>query len=351
MRDRLLILVLTAASALALCPVAVAATTIGSPLSVAPEHSTSGSGTFTNTSLAGSLTAPFTGAIVRWRLDVADPGGANLYKLRILRPAGGSNYTAVGTGPAQTAPVAGINVLTLPTPLPVQAGDLIAIDCPNGAPSPSTSHGLVGSTYAFFTPVLGEGKTASPNNHLAGDEVLINADVVGLPSVASISPASGPTSGGTIVSLTGSHLGEVSAVTFGSDPATFTLVSESQLFAVAPPGAGAAAAEVSVVNPAGIAAAPQTFAYQGAPAQGPPAPALAEPGAGVGTSAGAGAGTSTGGGLEKSQSCRPPRKTWRRPTAGSARSPRGKAPPRRPARLSGRCRRRGRCRRPDRRSP
>jgi hypothetical protein len=277
---RLLVLLSAAASALALCPVAGAATTFGSSLSVSPEHSLCGSGTFTNTALAGSLTAPFSGAIVRWRMDLAESGGANSYKLRVLRPAGGSSYTAVGSGPAQTAPFAGINVLTLPTPLSVQAGDIIAIDCPSGAPLPTTDHGLAGSTYAFFNPVLGEGKTASTTNQLPGEEMLIDADVVGMPSVASISSASGPASGGTVVSLAGSHLGEVSAVSFGGVPASFTLVSESQLFAVAPPGSGTVS--VSVTNAAGSATAPQQFAYLAAATQGSATAASGTPKAGGG---------------------------------------------------------------------
>jgi hypothetical protein len=298
-RLRFLILLSTMASALALCPSAGAATTIGSPLSVAPEKISCGPGTFTNTVLASSPAAPFAGAIVRWRMDLEEPGGAYLYKLRVLRPAGGSNYTAVGSGPGQTAPVAGINVLTMPAPLPVEAGDIIAIDCPSGAPIPATDNGLTTTTYAFFTPILGEGKTASPTNHLTGDEMLIDADVVGLPSVASIAETSGPTSGGTIVSLTGSHLGEVSAVSFGATPATFTLVSESQLFAVAPPSGAATAVSVSVVNAAGTAAAPQTFTYLESPAQGPTTPTPAAPGAS--------AAVGPGGSPDKAPSCTVPK--------------------------------------------
>jgi hypothetical protein len=268
LRDRHLLLValVSASMLLALAPSAGAATTFGSTFPVAPEKTSCGTGTFTNTALAGTPAAPFAGAIVRWRMDLAEGGGANLYKLRVLRPAGGSSYTAVGSGPAQTAPLAGVNTLTLPTPLPVKAGDIIAIDCPNGAPMPTTDHGPASSTYAFFTPILGEGKTAMPNNHLPGDEMLIDADVVAPPSLTAISPASGPTGGGAVVSLTGTHLGEVSAVSFGGAPATFTLVSETQLFAVAPPSA-AGAVSVSVVNAAGTAAAPQTFTYVAPPAE------------------------------------------------------------------------------------
>jgi hypothetical protein len=279
-RRRLLFLALVTASTLALAPSAGAATTFGSTFPVAPEKGLCGTSTFTNTELAGTLAAPFAGAIVRWRMDLAQGGGAFLYKLRVLRPAGGSSYTAVGSGPGQTAPLVGVNTLTLPTPLPVQAGDIIAIDCPEHAPIPSTVLAPSTSTFAYFNPILGEGKTAMPTNQLPGEEMLINADVVGAPSVISISPASGPSGGGAVVSLTGTHLGEVSAVSFGSTPATFTLVSETQLFAVAPPGA-AGAVSVSVVNAAGTAAAPQTFTYLAPPPE-TTAPGSSAPGAGGG---------------------------------------------------------------------
>lgn len=315
---RLLLVVLAGASMLlGLCPSAGAATTFGSTFPVAPENTSCGSGTFTNTALADTPAAPFAGAIVRWRMDLAQGGGANLYKLRVLRPAGGSSYTAVGSGPGQTAPLAGVNVLTLPTPLPVKAGDIIAIDCPAGAPLPTTDHGLVSSTYAFFTPILGEGKTAMPNNHLPGDEMLIDADVVAPPSLTAISPASGPTAGGAVVGLTGTHLGEVSAVSFGSTPATFTLVSETQLFAVAPPSAAAGAVGVSVVDAAGTAAAPQTFTYLAPPAPEPVAqgPVTAPP-AGAAPAGASAAGGGGGGSPTAVGSCVVPRLEGKKLSAG-----------------------------------
>ena len=100
---------IAAAVALALPAAAGAATTVGSALTATPESSaTCGLGTFTNTVLAtGMLHAPFDGVIVRWRLKMAAAGGSFAYKLRVLRPAGGSTYTGAGTGPGQTAPSVG----------------------------------------------------------------------------------------------------------------------------------------------------------------------------------------------------------------------------------------------------
>ena len=247
-------LIAITAAALLFPGAASGATTMGSPLTSAPEKSAfCGSGTFTNTALAtGLLKAPFDGVIVRWRLAISTGAGAFAYKLRVLRPAGGKSYTAVGTGPAQLAPLAGANLLTLPTPLPIEAGDIIGVDCPNGAPTPASVTAPSGSTYAFFTtPPLAEGDTKPVANQIPGDEELIAADVVGAPVLTAATPSLGPTAGGTAVTIAGSRLAEVTAVTFGGVPATdVTALSDSEVRATAPPHA-AGAADVRAGNVAG----------------------------------------------------------------------------------------------------
>jgi hypothetical protein len=261
-----------AAAALAVPAGASASVTIGSPLTATPSSGTCGTGTFTNTALgAGTLLAPFDGVIVRWRMKLLSGGGSFTYQLRVLRPAGGSTYTGAGTGPAQTAPVAGVNVLTLPTPLPVHAGDLVGVDCPNNAPTPYVFAGPASSKLAYFNPLLADGTTRSPNNQLAGEEELINADVVGVPVVTSVAASSGSTAGGTAVTISGSRLADVTGVTFGGVAATgVTVVSDSQVAAVAPAHA-AGAVDVQAIDAAGTspAVAGDSFTYVA-----PPPPAL-----------------------------------------------------------------------------
>lgn len=264
-----------ATAALAAPAGASASTTIGSPLTAAASGGTCGDGTFTNTALAaGTLLAPFDGVIVRWRMKLPAAGGSFTYKLRVLRPAGGSTYTGAGTGPAQTASSVGVNVLTLPTPLPVHAGDLVGVNCPAGAPTPYAFVGGATSKYAFFTgPALADGSTRSPNNQITGSEDLINADVVGVPVITSIGPASGSTAGGTTVTISGSRLADVTGVTFGGIPATaMTPVGDSQMTATAPSHA-AGAVDVLATDAAGTstAVAGDAFTYV-APA--PVAPAI-----------------------------------------------------------------------------
>jgi hypothetical protein len=83
------------------------------------------------------------------------------------------------------------------------------------------------------------------------------------PSVASITPASGPASGGGEVTIAGTGLAGATEVNFGSTVAQFTNVTNTSLTAFAPPGTG----EVSVVvtTPGGTATAPTSYTYLGAP--------------------------------------------------------------------------------------
>jgi hypothetical protein len=181
-RKGLPILATTAALAV---PSAAGATTvtIGSQLT-APVNTgaTCGASTFTNVKLASGLTAPFDGLIVRWRLNSWAPSGSLMYKLRVLHPNGDGSYRGAGTGPPQATASAGVNVLPLPAPLLIQAGDLVGIDCPNGAPSPYSVSAPPTSTFAFFGGGLADGASAMPSNMLTGQEELINADVATPPS-------------------------------------------------------------------------------------------------------------------------------------------------------------------------
>ncbi|MEU9061000.1 IPT/TIG domain-containing protein [Streptomyces sp. NPDC048430] len=71
------------------------------------------------------------------------------------------------------------------------------------------------------------------------------------PTISTINPTQGPTSGGTTVTLTGTGMTGSTAVRFGSTNATsFTINSATQIIAVSPPRAAGAAA-VTVVHPTG----------------------------------------------------------------------------------------------------
>ena len=89
--------------------------------------------------------------------------------------------------------------------------------------------------------------TSLPTTTLTGT---VFAAVETLPSVISVSPSSGPSSGGTVVTITGLNLADVTGVDFGSIPASsFSVLSDTEITAVAPPGGGVV--DVSVATPQG----------------------------------------------------------------------------------------------------
>jgi len=248
------------------------AATVGSPLAASPVVRQCGSGT-TFTSMLGETGAlvamPYGGVLVRWRVE----GFLGNFALRVLRPGFSGGYRGVGTGPTQAATSTASTTFALSVPLRVDAGDLIGFDCV-GSPAGSTV-GIAqvpGSSYGSFAQPLSDMADISPTGTATDSEVLVNADLVGMPQVSSVSPATGSAVGGTAVTITGSQLDEVSGVSFGNVPATsFSAVSNSTLTAVAPPQApGIGNVPVTVTNAAGTSApGAAIFTYTAPP---PPAP-------------------------------------------------------------------------------
>ncbi len=101
---------------------------------------------------------------------------------------------------------------------------------------------------------------------IAGTSSDVHAQFAPPPSVTSISPASGPASGGTSVTITGTNFTGATAVTFGNTPAgSFTVNSASQITATSPAGTGTV--DIRVTTPGGTSAtsAADQFTYVAAP--------------------------------------------------------------------------------------
>lgn len=93
----------------------------------------------------------------------------------------------------------------------------------------------------------------------------IDAVLITVPAIASVSPAFGPTTGGTTVTVTGTNLTGATSVTFGGRPAaSFQVLSDSRLTAVTPPAAPGIVA-LTVTNPAGTSQA-ASFEFHDPPA-------------------------------------------------------------------------------------
>ncbi len=87
------------------------------------------------------------------------------------------------------------------------------------------------------------------------------------PSVTGLTPTSGSTGGGTVVTITGSGFSAATAVSFGTKPATaYTVHSDSVITATAPPQA-AGIVDITVTTPSGTSAVvtADRFTYTAAP--------------------------------------------------------------------------------------
>ena len=145
---------------------------------------------------------------------------------------------------------------TLTMPLnrssPVHAGDHLTATLRKVTNPASMSSTLAVATSSDRAPV-----TSSP----------YTAPLPPVPSVSGLNPASGPFSGATMVTVTGSGFTGADAVHFGSALAsTFTIVSDTQITATSPTGTGTV--DVTVTTPGGTSASSTAdrFTYGGAPA-------------------------------------------------------------------------------------
>jgi hypothetical protein len=84
--------------------------------------------------------------------------------------------------------------------------------------------------------------------------------LVTAPTIATVSPLTGPALGYIEVVITGTNFTAASAVTFGGTAATFTIVDDNTINANLPPHA-AGVVSVTVTNPDGVATAAAAFTY------------------------------------------------------------------------------------------
>ncbi|MFC4034192.1 IPT/TIG domain-containing protein [Streptomyces polygonati] len=154
--------------------------------------------------------------------------------------AGGNTITISGTGLSTATSVAFGANSAVPT---VVSDSLISVVVPAGAAA-----GPVGVS------VTTAGGT---NNGLS-------YTYIDVPTITAIAPDSGPTSGGTAVTITGTNLASTEQVAFDGAPAPFSVINATTVSAVTPPGA-AGAVDVTVSNPAGTATDADAYTYVAGP--------------------------------------------------------------------------------------
>ena len=88
----------------------------------------------------------------------------------------------------------------------------------------------------------------------------------GPPTVTNVNPNTGPTSGGTSVTITGTNFSDVTAVRFGSNAAgSFTVNSATQITATSPAGVGTVDVTVTTASGTSAISSSDRFAYGSAP--------------------------------------------------------------------------------------
>ncbi len=158
--------------------------------------------------------------------------------------AGGTTVTITGSGFTGVTGVIFGTVRTAPT---VDSGTQLTATSPPGT-------GTVPVT------LVTAGSTAAP----AGQFSYVAAPAV--PTVTSVTPADGPTTGGTAVVITGSGFTGASSVSFGGTSVVPTVDSDTQISVSSPQGTGVV--DVTVVAPGGTSAATPAsqFTYTTPPA-------------------------------------------------------------------------------------
>lgn len=213
----------------------------------------------TSVAAGNSYVVPTAGVITSWSTQVGLVPG-QILGMKVYRAAGIGTYQVVGQdGPRGLT--GGLN--TFPVNIPVQAGDILGIFLPPNAHSDC----------GFETGFAGDGISWQEGNAPVGssfviqetyfkDRLNVSATLLPPPTISAIAPAEGSIKGASVV-ITGANFASVTGVSFGSVPATFTVSSEGQITAVAPPSKTLSKVPVTVTTAAGSVSSAQTFAYKG----------------------------------------------------------------------------------------
>jgi len=213
----------------------------------------------TSVATGNSYAAPAAGVITSWSTQVGTNPGQML-GLKVYRPIGAGTFLVVGQdGPRPLT--SGLN--TFPVNIPVQTGDILGIFLPAGIHSDCLFEtGLAGDVISYREGNTPVGGSFTIEETYSKERLNISASLLPPPTISAIAPAAGSIKGANVV-ISGTNFASVTGVSFGSVPATFTVNSEGQITAVAPPSNTLSKVPVTVTTAAGSAISAQAFAYRG----------------------------------------------------------------------------------------
>lgn len=244
---------------------------------ISPNQGSTGGGTLvtiTGTNLSGTTavtfgTKPASGItnVTPTQVTAVSPSGAGTVGVTVTTPGGTSNpvpFFYVGAPfKSSVGPVSG----------PLAGGNTVTVNGVGLATATGVSFGANTATPTVvsdtqLTVVVPAGAAAGPVGvsvtTAGGTNNGLSYTYVDVPTVTTVAPASGPASGGTGVTITGTNLDTVESVTFDGNPAPFSVVNASTVSAVTPPGS-AGTVDVVVTNAAGSATAADAYTYVAGP--------------------------------------------------------------------------------------
>ncbi|MEU0581483.1 IPT/TIG domain-containing protein [Streptomyces griseoincarnatus] len=243
---------------------------------ISPNQGSSGGGTLvtiTGTNLTGTTavrfgTRPATAVtnVSPTTVTAVSPSGSGAVGVTVTTPGGTSNpipFYYVGAPFKQTlSPASGSTA----------GGETITINGTGFSSATSVSFGantavptvVSDSQLTVTAPAGAAGSVGVSVTTAGGTNNGLSYTYVAAPTVTTVIPAEGPTSGGTAVTVSGTGLTSTSQVTFDGTPAPFTVISDTAVSAVTPPGT-AGPVDVVVSNDAGSATATDAFTYLAGP--------------------------------------------------------------------------------------
>jgi len=251
----------------------VAAPTISS---ISPSSGLAAGGTsvtITGTNLSGVTSVTVGGAAATLGINTATsivittPAGTAGARDVVVTTAGGPVTSTAGFTYISAATVTAIS----PAVGPISGGTSVTITGTNFTGATAVTIG--GAAATGVSIVNATTITATTSAHAAGNvDVVVTTpggtatgsglySYVSGPVVTSISPASGPSAGGTSVTITGSNLAGATAVSFGGAAATAVSVTSATTITATTPAHAAGAVDVTVTTPGGSSTGAGLFSY------------------------------------------------------------------------------------------
>ncbi len=236
------------------------------PYPISPGHATpsgtGSAGTFTADSNGATEVTVSPGETGNMSLTIGAPLNLTETATCVITNSGGTPITPPVMDSVPIAVPAGSISAVLPNASPLAGGTAVVIHGTNLAGATKVFFGqtparsftqLSPDAIAAVAPAGTAGTVAVRVVTSAGSSIANPGDAFTYtdgPIVTRVSPSTGPPSGGTSVTISGSSFTGATAVDFGSAAATFTVDSATRITATAPAGTGAV--NVTVHGPSGV---------------------------------------------------------------------------------------------------